>query len=180
METQKLNLGCGRTALSGWVNLDCASLPGVDIVHDIENLPLPFGNEEFGEILCNDVFEHLDYIPVFADLHRILKPGGMVTIKVPHFTSRDNYVDPTHIKRFSIRTFDYFVRGSLYERDYYFDFKFSKLSFSKLTFITKFPLSFNYLVEFIVNSHIRMIDIYELTFLSRLFPAQNIIFKLIK
>ncbi len=177
---RKLNLGCGRTTLLDWVNLDCASLPGVNVIHDIENLPLPFGDGEFDEILCNDVFEHLNYIPVLADLYRILKPGGIITIKVPHFTSRDNYIDPTHIKRFSIRTFDYFIQGALYERDYYFDFKFSKLVFSKLIFHKKFPLTFNYLVEFVVNSHIRIMDFYELTFLARLFPAQNIVFRLIK
>jgi len=180
MTTKKLNLGCGRETLLNWVNLDCALLPGVDVVHDIEDLPLPFGDGEFDEILCNDVFEHINYIPVLADLHRILKPGGILTIKVPHFTSRDNYIDPTHIKRFSIRTFDYFVTGARYERDYYFDFKFSKLDRSKLIFHKKFPFVYNYLVEFGVNTHIRMMDFYELTFLSRLFPAQNILFRLIR
>ena len=37
----KLHLGCGTDIRAGWVNLDCAKLPGVDIVHDLNVLPLP-------------------------------------------------------------------------------------------------------------------------------------------
>lgn len=135
---QKLNLACGRIPLDGWINLDNKDLPGVDIVYDIEQLPLPFEDGRMDEILCYDILEHLDYIPLLQDLHRILKPGGMITIKVPHFTSRDNHIDPTHRKQFSIRTFDFFVEGSRYERDYYFDFKFSHFDSRKLIFLKNF------------------------------------------
>ncbi len=177
---KKLNLGCGRTPIEGWINLDHIDLPGVNVVYDIEKLPLPFEDQEIDEILCNDILEHIDYIPLLADLHRILKPGGVLTIQVPHFTSRDNYIDPTHRKRFSIRTFDFFVKGSRYERDYYFDFKFSKFETRKIVFLKKFPLNLNYLFEWFLNMHIKLIDLYELTMFSRLFPAQNIIFRLVK
>lgn len=180
MPIKKLNLGCGRTPIQGWINLDIADIPGVDIVYDINNLPLPFQDGELDEILCNDIFEHLEYIPVLKDLHRILKPGGILTIQVPHFTSRDNFIDPTHLKRFSVRTFDYFISDALYERDYYFDFKFSRLESCKVTFLKKFPLTLNYLTEFMVNINIRMIDLYEVSGWSRLFPAHNIIFKIRK
>ena len=37
---QKLNLGCGTEIKKGWVNLDSVALAGVDVVHDIEKLPL--------------------------------------------------------------------------------------------------------------------------------------------
>lgn len=108
MAEKKLNLGCGRDIRRGWVNLDKAKLPGIDIVHDVESLPLPFGDEEFDFVLCRDIFEHVEYIPVLRDIHRILKKGGVVKIRVPHFTSRRNFHDPTHKKQFSIKTFDFF------------------------------------------------------------------------
>ena len=109
---KKLNLGSGKDIKDGWVNLDSAKLPGVDIVHDIEKLPLPFGDNEFNEILCQDILEHIEYIPVLKDIHRILKKGGKLTIRVPHFTSKSNFIDPTHKKRFSIYTFEMFCKNS--------------------------------------------------------------------
>jgi len=48
---KRLNAGCGLDALGGWTNLDKVKLPGVDIVHDLSNIPLPFRAEEFDEIL---------------------------------------------------------------------------------------------------------------------------------
>ena len=35
----RLNVGCGRSALEGWINLDFMPLPGVDIVADLECNP---------------------------------------------------------------------------------------------------------------------------------------------
>ena len=49
----KLNVGCGRNTLEGWLNLDSQALPGVDIVADLdacEAAPLPLSDncvEEF-------------------------------------------------------------------------------------------------------------------------------------
>ncbi len=109
---RKLNLGCGTDIKEGWVNLNIVQLPGVDVVHDIEKLPLPFADNSFDEILCQDILEHVEYIPVLKDIHRILASGGKVHIRVPHFTSRNNFTDPTHKKRFAVTTFDYFAKGT--------------------------------------------------------------------
>jgi predicted SAM-dependent methyltransferase len=66
---KKLNLGSGADIRTGWVNLDIGNIPGVDIIHDIEKLPLPFDDDRFEEILCNDILEHINYIPVLKDVH---------------------------------------------------------------------------------------------------------------
>lgn len=166
--------------------MDVVKIPGVDVVHDIQELPLPFKNEEFEEILCNDVFEHLtDYIPVLKDLYRILKGGGKLTVRVPHFTSRNNFVDPTHKKLFSSYTFDFFAANSLFskakERGYYFDFRFSSIKSIKITFERSSRLFFyNRLISWFVNRGRKMQFYYEATLLSRIFPAENIIVELIK
>ncbi|MDD5254371.1 MAG: methyltransferase domain-containing protein [Candidatus Nanoarchaeia archaeon] len=174
---KKLNVGCGRDIRKDYINLDSAKLEGVDIVHNVEDLPLPFKNEEFDEILCKDVLEHVDYVPVLKDLNRILKKNGKLIITVPHFTSRNNFVDPTHKNSFSVRTFDFFIKDS--KRAYYFDFHFNKINKAKIRF-EKGILFFNYLIEGVVNVNEDMKDLYEKTFLSRLFPACNIEIELVK
>lgn len=176
---RKLNLGCGRDIRQGWINLDQARLPGVDVVHDLEQLPLPFGDDHFDHIHAKDVLEHVEYIPLLAELHRVLRSGGTLQIQVPHFTSADNFIDPTHKKRFSIRTFEFFVKGSALARDYYFDFSFSAIAHRRLNFLGG-VLFYNPLVARLVNSHFKIQQYYELTFLSRLFPAQNIVVTLVK
>lgn len=176
---RKLNLGCGRDIREGWVNLDQARLPGVDVVHNLERVPLPFDDGHFDHIHAKDVLEHVEYIPLLAELHRILRPGGTLQIQVPHFTSADNFIDPTHKKQFSIRTFEFFVKDSPIARDYYFDFSFSRIASRRVNFLGG-VLFYNRLVARIVNAHFKLQQYYELTLLSRLFPAQNIVVTLVK
>lgn len=188
MISKKLNLGCGhhiRPPTEGWVNLDIAKLPGVDIVWDIEKLPLPFKDSEFDEILAEDILEHTEYIPVLRDLHRILKTGGKLAIRVPHFTSADNFSDPTHKKMFSILTFFFFTKNPPFskpkEREYYANFHFARIASTKITFEhgSRWFL-YNRLIEHIFNAGLKIQVFYESTFLSRLFPAKNIVVELIK
>jgi len=173
--SKKLNLGCGTDIKEGWVNLDSVKLPGVDIVHNIEDIPLPFGGSEFDEILCQDVLEHVEYIPILKDLYRILKEGGKLGIRVPHFTSVNNFIDPQHKKRFSVRTFEFFVKNSE-RRKYYTDFLFDRISSRKITFE---PKMINFLGP-IVNINYRTMVFYEDSCISNIFSAQNIIVELIK
>ncbi len=186
--SKKLNIGCGTDVKRGWINLDSARLTGVDVVYDIERLPLPFTDNEFDEILCQDVLEHIEYIPVLKDLHRILKIDGTIMIRVPHFTSKNNFIDPTHKKLFSVNTWDFFARGTLTrtkhiekEKAYYFDFAFSRVRDRRITFEKSSRIFFyNRITEWFFNCAPAMQQFYESTFLSRLFPAENILITLIK
>lgn len=185
MQGKKLNLGSGKDIKQGFVNLDSAKIPGVDVVWDIEKLPLPFGDNEFEEILANDILEHVEYIPVLKDLLRILKPGGKLKIRVPHFTCKNNYADPTHKKLFSVVTFDFFSKNPIFgkpkDREYYFDFHFDHIENIHITFERSSPVFFyNSLIDPIANASPRMQYFYETTMLSRLFPAENILVELVK
>lgn len=183
MLTKKLNLGSGKDIKPGWVNLDIFALPGVDVVHNIEQLPLPFQDGEFDEILCTDVLEHVEYVPILRDLHRIMAVGAKLRIRVPHFTSKFNFIDPTHRKMFSIGTFDFFVKNSFdnNNRGYYFDFNFSVCSEAKIRMEGGSIIFFLHpLVEWFINLSPSIQRVYESTFLSRLFPACNIEVTLVK
>lgn len=181
---KKLNLGCGTDIKKGWVNLDSSGLPGVDVVHDLTKLPLPFADNTFDEILCQDILEHIpEYEEVLKDLHRILAPGGAVHIRVPHFTSKNNFTDPTHRRMFSTNTFDFFTRGTRWHkaRHYYFDFSFSEIPSLQLTFeLSSRAFFYNKLIAKLFNKNRHRLSYYESTMFSRLFPAVNILVTLKK
>jgi len=113
----KLNLGCGRDIRKGYVNLDVAKLEGVDVVHNINEFPYPFKDNEFEEVYCKHVLEHVDdLIPVMEELTRISKPVGKIKIIAPYFAGQGAYNDPTHQKFFTYRTFEYFSPGGYYSK----------------------------------------------------------------
>jgi SAM-dependent methyltransferase len=170
---QRLNLGCGTDIRSGWVNLDRSALPGVDVAHDIEQLPLPFSDDSFDYVLCQDVLEHVDCPALLSDIWRILRPGGTVHIRVPHFTSAQAYGDPTHKKFFTSETFDFFVTDS--PRSYYFDFSYARIEGVRIYFG---PRAFRP-IEWFVNLNRKIQRFYEGSPL-RIFPASNVEVDLIK
>lgn len=175
MGPRKLNLGSGTDIRPGYVNLDVAALPGVDVVHDLAELPLPFDTAAFDEVLCKDILEHLDYVPVLRELHRVLAPGGRLVVEAPHFTSPAVYIDPTHRTAFSIETLDFFCRnGRFGSRAYYFDFEFDAIESARIVFHRYRWQPWNYLVEPLVNRSPGAQRFYEETALARLFPAANV------
>jgi len=111
-----LNVGAGKDIRRGadeWINLDRFKLPGIDVVHDINN-PFPFPENSFDYVLCSHVVEHLEFnkkIYIIEELHRIVKPSGKLEIMCPHWAHRNAYIDPTHLSIWEVHTFDYFVPG---------------------------------------------------------------------
>jgi len=109
----KLNLGCGRDIKDGYVNVDCADLPGVDVIMDLEKFPYPFKDNTFDEIICNHVLEHLsDLCKTMEESHRICKNGALIKIRVPYFSNPEHHNDPTHKRKFTYNTFEYFTEKS--------------------------------------------------------------------
>jgi ubiquinone/menaquinone biosynthesis C-methylase UbiE len=167
----KLNIGCGKDIREDYVNLDIAKLPDVDVVCDIDNNPLPFDDNTFEKVVCNDVLEHVETAKVLREIHRVTKEGGTVEIRVPHFTSANNFIDPTHKKNFSFRTFNFFTKDSMHDRGYYYDFYFSEILSSKITFGNNLIY---WIFKAFVNINNTTRKIYEDSFLRSLAPAVNI------
>ena len=112
---KKLNLGCGKKYLEGWVNLDISDKDiyenkiKVDIKHDLNKFPWTFKDNEFDIVLLEHNLEHLkDIYKVMKELTRISKNGGRIKIIVPHFSCYLAYRDPTHLHYFSRDSIDYF------------------------------------------------------------------------
>ncbi len=97
----KINLGCGRFRLEGFVNVDRD--PGVapDLVHDLDRLPYPFEGGTATEILASHVLEHLsDPFAAVGEWCRILSPGGRLLVRVPHFSR--GFTHPDHKRGFDV------------------------------------------------------------------------------
>jgi len=104
-KVMKLNFGCGTRELPGnWVNVDKTSNSNVDVVHDLNVFPYPFDDNSVGFIYMNHVLEHLkEPYDVVVECHRILKPGGLLEIIVPHKNHLSAY-DIAHPRLFTERS----------------------------------------------------------------------------
>jgi hypothetical protein len=107
-----LHLGCGpRTKLCD-IGVDILPGPAVDVVHDLNVFPWPLPGNTFERIVCIDVVEHLlNVVRTMEEIHRVARHGARVEIQVPPMMSRSFFTDPTHVRGFGYRSFDYFVPG---------------------------------------------------------------------
>lgn len=116
MKNEKiLDLGCGKYKIKNAIGMDFCDIPNIDVVHDLNSFPYPFKDNSFDEIHCYHILEHLnDVISVMQELYRIGKSGGKVFIRVPHAScSKSLWIDPTHKRGFTCRTFlDYFNKDA--------------------------------------------------------------------
>lgn len=83
----RLNLGCDRWKLPGFVNLDRVVIPGEvepDLQCDVRSLPYEDGSVD--EIYAGHIIEHFDVMEVPAVLRewrRVLKPGAAIWFVTP-------------------------------------------------------------------------------------------------
>lgn len=120
---KRLNLGCGNRPLRNAINHDrTRHHEYVDIAHDLNELPWPWDDEQFDYINSRAVFEHLfiDLLRSFNECWRILKPGGELYVKLPHWQSGRAWDDPTHRRPYTLRTFNYFDPDTREGQEYTF------------------------------------------------------------
>lgn len=100
---KKLNLGSGNKRINGFLNVDKFDTFNPDIVHDLENFPYPFKDNEIDEIKLIHVLEHIGqspdiFIKIIKELYRICCDQANIHISVPHPRSDDFLADPTHVR----------------------------------------------------------------------------------
>lgn len=103
-----LNLCCGTDIRKGYLNADLNK--PYDICIDINDLPLPFTDNTFDEILFLSglVYSSKPY-KLIQEIHRILKPGGRLILRMMHYNNELTHRD-LDLKTFgcSIDSFDMF------------------------------------------------------------------------
>lgn len=95
----------GRKEWSGLVTLDLDPACRPDVVHDLNDLPYPFENNQFDEIHAYHVLEHCGrqgdwrfFFNQWAEFWRITKPGGTFHGICPHRNSAWAWGDPGHTR----------------------------------------------------------------------------------
>jgi SAM-dependent methyltransferase len=106
----KLNLGAGTNERDGFYGVDLLPLPGVAVQADLNEPLVEFPDNSVGEILTFHCLEHIqNFLPLMGELHRVLRPSGVLKITVPHFSNPYGYSDPTHVRFFGLYTMFYFA-----------------------------------------------------------------------
>ena len=84
--TVKVQLGPGQQHyLPGWINVDIARGPQVDIIWDLRKR-LPFRDASCSAIFSEHVIEHLskdDAEKLLSECHRVLQAGGVLRLSTP-------------------------------------------------------------------------------------------------
>jgi GT2 family glycosyltransferase/predicted SAM-dependent methyltransferase len=85
-EGLRINVGCGRFPLNGFVNIDREAEVEPDVVCDVTDLPYDVGTVD--EIYAGHILEHFDWYEgekVLGYWYSLLKPGGKISVSVPDF-----------------------------------------------------------------------------------------------
>ena len=118
-----LNLGAGNKVLAEGVNHDrIKHRSEIDVAWDLNDLPWPWEDASFDLILAHAVFEHLriDLVQALDECWRILRPEGVLKLKLPYWDSDQAHSDPTHRWFYSVRVLDTFLPETQRGRDYGF------------------------------------------------------------
>jgi len=89
-KTLRLNVGCGqeiRPKEDGWINIDIANFPGVDLICPAQKIGEHFQEGSVDFICCQHLLQFLpraEIVPFLQTCYRLLKPkGASLEIRVP-------------------------------------------------------------------------------------------------
>jgi SAM-dependent methyltransferase len=89
------------------VNVDLDPRSSADVFHDLDRFPYPFDTGSASEILAAHALEHMsDPFATMREFARLLKPGGRLTVRVPHFSRGFTHAD--HKRGFDVTFARYF------------------------------------------------------------------------
>lgn len=98
-DTKIMDIGCGRRKFPGSIGVDLHNDKSVDIVHNLDEFPWPVEDESFDLLIASHIMEHVrDFGGVLLECYRILRTEGTLIVRCPHFSCRDSYINPTHVR----------------------------------------------------------------------------------
>ena len=109
---RKLKMGVGLEPVpTDIVALDMDAATNPDILWDLEQRPWPVLDSDFDQVHAYEVLEHLGrqgdwrgFFDDFAEIYRILKPGGYLVFSCPLPESVWAWGDPGHTRIISIES----------------------------------------------------------------------------
>jgi SAM-dependent methyltransferase len=116
----RLNVGCGASRIIGTIPVDHHSNedPNV-VVWDADTEDMPFTAGSVAEIHCHHFLEHCaNPIEVLKEFQRVLCPGGVVNITVPHYSSQLAIEDLDHKHQFCEETWKTLFKNSYYSKNH--------------------------------------------------------------
>ena len=109
-----IDIGCGTNKQPGTIGIDRRGLPGVDVVCDFER-GLPFRDGAITTAYAIHLVEHIHDLNAFMEeLYRVCEPNAKVYVITPYYMSRNAFVDPTHVRFMTEKSFEYYVPNNYY------------------------------------------------------------------
>lgn len=105
-----LDLGCGDNKVHQQaLGIDKYVVPGVvNVLCDLER-GIGIRSNVADRVYTRHTLEHVaDLERALSEILRVVKPGGLIEIIVPHYSNPLGYSDYTHKRFFGLYTFDYF------------------------------------------------------------------------
>jgi hypothetical protein len=120
-EVIKLNIGCGFTKEPGWLGVDKNPEYTPDILVDLENKDLTSCDTDLSwnsvdVIKCWDFLEHINplrCVGLMGQFWELLKPGGILDIRVPSTDGRGAFQNPLHKSYWNKNSFLYYLLPDL-------------------------------------------------------------------
>ncbi len=93
----RLNLGCGRTPMPDFINVDCEPSQYTDFIWNLNNMPYPWKTSSISVVALHHILEHLDNPKaVMEEIWRICKDRARVSIKIPWYKRKSVLWNPEH------------------------------------------------------------------------------------
>lgn len=112
MKKLKLQIGTNGGVQKGFTGIDSYKAASPKILHEIEQYPYPFKDNQVSEVLIGYTLCGIkELIPFFNEMGRLIKKGGLMRIVVPYYASARAFQDPTHCHHFTEYSFAFYNKA---------------------------------------------------------------------
>jgi hypothetical protein len=179
----RIELGGGENPRPGFHSFDCRQVSAGSSIVDLErDLSFLSDNSVSHTYSCHTL-EHIQHLSeLMREIYRVSTPGGIVEVKVPHFSNPYGYSDPTHVRFFGLYSMNYFAKeGIQWSRpitvyDKSLSFRLDGVTVKFYPWLLGWR-KFTRLFQKWVNRSTGTQEFYE-THLSRFLPAHEVLFVL--
>ncbi|MBM3800840.1 MAG: class I SAM-dependent methyltransferase [Acidimicrobiia bacterium] len=118
LQDATLELGCGsRKRHPDAIGIDALDHECVDIVGDVYEVLARVPTASVKSVYSYHLFEHVCDLPkLMSLLERVMQPGGILQVVVPHFSNPYYYSDYTRRHFFGLYSFSYLACDRLHRR----------------------------------------------------------------